>query len=162
MLNSAAGLDYPYVAALLSNNTIEIHSVETQTIAQVISPPLSPSSKLVTDPRALIATLSGYLVPSTERTDKLRPVAISLTSDDEGSSSTDANANSSAAPSGSIIVPSAPRPPLFPRSGVLVLGSNAIDSLVPSTLISQAESLLESHRIEETVDLADQQRKKPL
>lgn len=48
----------------------------------------------------------------------------------------------------------------FPRSGVLILGSNSIQSLVPSTLISQVESLLESHRIEDAIQLADQQRKK--
>ncbi|KAK0480717.1 hypothetical protein IW261DRAFT_1474152 [Armillaria novae-zelandiae] len=48
----------------------------------------------------------------------------------------------------------------FPRSGVLVLGEHNIHSLVPSTLISQAESLLDSHRIEDAVDVADQQRKK--
>ncbi|KAJ7109430.1 hypothetical protein C8R44DRAFT_802494 [Mycena epipterygia] len=47
----------------------------------------------------------------------------------------------------------------FPKSGILLLG-NSVQSLVPSTLISQAESLLDSHRIEEAVDLADQQRKK--
>ncbi|KAJ7063354.1 hypothetical protein C8F01DRAFT_984930 [Mycena amicta] len=47
----------------------------------------------------------------------------------------------------------------FPKSGTLLLGSS-VESLVPSTLISQAESLLESHRIEDAVDLADQQRKK--
>ncbi|KAJ7343434.1 hypothetical protein DFH08DRAFT_937969 [Mycena albidolilacea] len=47
----------------------------------------------------------------------------------------------------------------FPRSGILLLG-NSVKSLVPSTLISQAESLLLSHRIEEAVDLADQQRRK--
>ncbi|KAI0948169.1 hypothetical protein AcW1_009756 [Taiwanofungus camphoratus] len=48
----------------------------------------------------------------------------------------------------------------FPRASVLVLGSNSVQSLVPSTLISQAEALLENHRIEDVVDLADQQRKK--
>ncbi|KAG7448550.1 uncharacterized protein BT62DRAFT_929636 [Guyanagaster necrorhizus] len=48
----------------------------------------------------------------------------------------------------------------FPRSGVLVLGEHAVHSLVPSTLISQAESLLDGHRISDAVDLADQQRKK--
>ncbi|KAI0064243.1 hypothetical protein BV25DRAFT_1823215 [Artomyces pyxidatus] len=48
----------------------------------------------------------------------------------------------------------------FPRSSVLVLGSNSIQSLLPTTTISQAESLLESHRIEDVVQLADQQRKK--
>jgi len=48
----------------------------------------------------------------------------------------------------------------FPRSEILVLGPNSIQSLVPSTLISQAESLLDSHRIEDAVALADQQRKR--
>ena len=48
----------------------------------------------------------------------------------------------------------------FPRSGVVVIGQNAIQSLVPSTLISQAESLLENHRINDAVDLAEQQRRK--
>ncbi|KAJ7219323.1 hypothetical protein GGX14DRAFT_591509 [Mycena pura] len=47
----------------------------------------------------------------------------------------------------------------FPKSGILLLG-NSVQSLVPSTLISQVESLLESHRIDEAADLADQQRKK--
>jgi hypothetical protein len=47
----------------------------------------------------------------------------------------------------------------FPKSGILLLG-NSVQSLVPSTLISQAESLLDSHRIEEAVELADQQRRK--
>ncbi|GLB39648.1 putative vacuolar sorting protein 39 domain 2 [Lyophyllum shimeji] len=48
----------------------------------------------------------------------------------------------------------------FPRSSVLLLGANSVQSLVPSTLISQVESLLESHRIEDALDLADRQRKK--
>ncbi|KAJ7172426.1 hypothetical protein C8R46DRAFT_1085911 [Mycena filopes] len=47
----------------------------------------------------------------------------------------------------------------FPKSNILLLG-NSVQSLVPSTLISQADSLLDAHRIEEAVDLADQQRRK--
>lgn len=37
---------------------------------------------------------------------------------------------------------------------------NAVQSLLPTTLIAQAESLLESHKIEELVQVADEQRKK--
>ena len=48
----------------------------------------------------------------------------------------------------------------FPRSGVVVIGQNAVQSLLPSTLISQAESLLENHRINDAVDLVEQQRRK--
>jgi len=50
--------------------------------------------------------------------------------------------------------------PTFPRSSVLVLGPNSVQSLVPSTIISQVESLLESHRLEDAYNLVDQRRKK--
>ncbi|KAH8832816.1 hypothetical protein DL96DRAFT_1583497 [Flagelloscypha sp. PMI_526] len=49
---------------------------------------------------------------------------------------------------------------IFPRSGLLLLSRNAISSLVPSTLIAQAEALLNAHRLEDLVALADRQRKK--
>ncbi|KAL4242308.1 Vam6/VPS39/TRAP1 family protein [Abortiporus biennis] len=48
----------------------------------------------------------------------------------------------------------------FPRSNVLVLGSDSVYSLLPSTLIAQVEALLESHRVEDAVNMAEQQRKK--
>ncbi|KAF8813154.1 hypothetical protein BYT27DRAFT_7271330 [Phlegmacium glaucopus] len=97
-------LDYPYITSLLPNNTIEIHSVETQAIVQVIgAPPLSPAtSPKTTSPvrrttahsRAsstvsggnvdssermnLVASIGGYLVPSTQRSDKMRTVPVKL------------------------------------------------------------------------------------
>ncbi len=48
----------------------------------------------------------------------------------------------------------------FPRSGILILGSNSVQSLLPSTLISQIESLLENHKLEDAYSLVDQRRKK--
>ncbi|KAJ8693452.1 hypothetical protein PTI98_008444 [Pleurotus ostreatus] len=48
----------------------------------------------------------------------------------------------------------------FPRSSVLLLGEQQISALLPSTLISQVESLLSSHRIQDAIDLADQRRRK--
>ncbi|KZT07025.1 uncharacterized protein LAESUDRAFT_652182 [Laetiporus sulphureus 93-53] len=48
----------------------------------------------------------------------------------------------------------------FPRANVLVLGSNSVQALLPSTLISQADALLDAHRIEDAVELAEQQLKK--
>lgn len=77
------GLDYPYVTALLPNNTIEIHSIETQAIVQVIGAPIpsGPPGEEGTNPRSrlnLIATLSGYLVPSTQRSDKMRTTPVRL------------------------------------------------------------------------------------
>jgi hypothetical protein len=49
---------------------------------------------------------------------------------------------------------------IFPHSNVLVLASDSIQSLLPTTLISQVEALLESHKIEDAAELADQQKKK--
>ncbi|KIY53310.1 hypothetical protein FISHEDRAFT_63459 [Fistulina hepatica ATCC 64428] len=46
------------------------------------------------------------------------------------------------------------------NSGILLFGQNFLQSLVPATLISRIESLLEEHRVQDAVDLADQQRRK--
>ena len=48
----------------------------------------------------------------------------------------------------------------FLRSNLLVLGANSVQSLLPATLISQVEALLDGHRIEDAVELADERRKK--
>jgi len=43
----------------------------------------------------------------------------------------------------------------FPRSHLLILGPNTIKTLLPVTRISQAEALVETHRIEYAIQLAD-------
>jgi hypothetical protein len=48
----------------------------------------------------------------------------------------------------------------FPRSHLLILGPNSIQSLLPVTSTSQTEALLETHRTEDVILSADQQRKK--
>jgi hypothetical protein len=78
-----SGLDFPYITTLLPNNTIEIHSVETQAIVQVIpasppSPSGSPTPRSQLGSLRLAASLNGYLVPSTERSDKMRMTSIPL------------------------------------------------------------------------------------
>ena len=69
-----AALDYPYVTTLLPNGTIEIHSVETQTIVQVVAAPPDAPSPLAEDRKALISCMGGFFVPSTQRSEKLRMV----------------------------------------------------------------------------------------
>ncbi|KAJ7078094.1 hypothetical protein C8R44DRAFT_825659 [Mycena epipterygia] len=70
----AVVLDYPYVAALLPNRTVEIHSIESQGIVQVLPAPRDDA-----EPRlALAAALAGYLVPSTQKSEKMRRVPVGL------------------------------------------------------------------------------------
>ncbi|KIK62992.1 hypothetical protein GYMLUDRAFT_163867 [Collybiopsis luxurians FD-317 M1] len=47
-------------------------------------------------------------------------------------------------------------------SRLLLLGRQSVRSLVPTTFLSQVESLLESHRLEHAADLADQEARRQL
>lgn len=69
------GFDYPYVAALLPNKTIEIHNIETQAIAQVVPAPVSFEGG---ERLSLFSNAHGFIVPSTQRSDKLRTVSVPL------------------------------------------------------------------------------------
>lgn len=102
-------LDYPYITSLLPNNTIEVHSLETQAIVQVIGAPHSsnPPSKVPSPVRSathqrmssvgssgsarsraadidparrtnLVTSVGGYLVPSTQKVDKMKRVPVKL------------------------------------------------------------------------------------
>jgi hypothetical protein len=48
----------------------------------------------------------------------------------------------------------------LPRSNLLLLGSNSIQSLLPATLSAQVEYMLERHKLPEAVDVADKQRQR--
>lgn len=84
LIHDKTGLDYPYITTLLPNDTIEIHSLETQSIVQVISapptsPPATPSGRGQAPGRiGLVSSINGYMVPSTERSDKMRMTAVPL------------------------------------------------------------------------------------
>ncbi|KZT07023.1 uncharacterized protein LAESUDRAFT_812372 [Laetiporus sulphureus 93-53] len=76
-------LDYPYTTALLPSDTIEIHNIETLTIVQVVpAPPASPiptpGAQEAADRNILVACMRGFLVPSTQRLDKLRRTPVRL------------------------------------------------------------------------------------
>jgi hypothetical protein len=74
------GLDYPYVNSLLPNETIQVHSVETQAIIQVLDP---PSGTDATARLNLVLSLHGYLVPSTQRSAKMKKVKVRLMREQE-------------------------------------------------------------------------------
>ncbi|KAF9460006.1 hypothetical protein BDZ94DRAFT_1170509 [Collybia nuda] len=82
----AVCLDYPYITALLPNGTIDIHNIETQAIVQVVSapstssPPASPSVQSAHPPLrlSLMSSQNGYLVPSTQKSNKMRSIPVRL------------------------------------------------------------------------------------
>lgn len=50
--------------------------------------------------------------------------------------------------------------PAFPLSNVLLISADAVHSLLPPTLISRIEALLELNKIDQAVALAEQHRKR--
>lgn len=76
------GLDYPYITSLLPNETIEVHNVETQMITQVVNAPTESNAARL----GLVASLHGYLVPSTQRSGKMKKVKIDLVRKDKDNS----------------------------------------------------------------------------
>ncbi|KAG6918355.1 hypothetical protein DXG01_015004 [Tephrocybe rancida] len=83
---SPTGLDYPYITTLLPNGSVEIHSIETQAIVQVIgaeaaSAPSTPTGQSEPQQRSrmnLVSSLGSYFVPSTQRSDKMRKTKVRL------------------------------------------------------------------------------------
>lgn len=81
-------LDHPYITTLLPDGTIEVHSVAEQNIVQVIGPPgpsrpISPSAapgvETQTSQRlAMVASVCGYHVPSSQRSEHMRKVPVKL------------------------------------------------------------------------------------
>lgn len=84
---SPLGLDYPYVTALLPDQSIQVHDIESQEIAQVLPPPpppslnaTSPAALLSAERRALAMSSSGFLVPLQQRPEKLVLTKVNLLS----------------------------------------------------------------------------------
>ena len=74
LIELVTALDYPYVTTLLPNGTIEVHSIESQAIVQVVPAPPEGPSPLAGERKALISCLNGFFVPSTQRSEKMRMV----------------------------------------------------------------------------------------
>ncbi|KZV92694.1 hypothetical protein EXIGLDRAFT_718145 [Exidia glandulosa HHB12029] len=159
-------IDFPYIIALLPNKSIEIHSLTTMEIVHVVTPPIP--APVFLEPRLLVSS-AGLSVPSSQRIEKLTPLPVPVLPPPPPPSPKEKGENE---PRGSgLTPPPTPRKlddgaggadtskaPAHARSGVLVLGPNGVQTLVPTTLITQAESLLEANRIEDAIVLAEQTR----
>ena len=78
LLTVPQGLEFPYATALLSDQTIQVHNIESQEVVQSVpAPPLpspneaSLSALLSAERRALAMSPNGFFVPSQQRPEKL-------------------------------------------------------------------------------------------
>ena len=80
-------MEYPYVTALLQDQTIMVHNVESQEVVQEIPPdplPVSDEASLAAilgaERRALAMSSNGFLVPSEGQPEKLGLRQVNLLS----------------------------------------------------------------------------------
>lgn len=168
------GVDFPYIAALLPNGTIEIHSLTTLEIVAVLACPEPLRASY------LSRSINGYLIPSASGNQALQPVSVPLLPSPataaspprKGQPSDEVMKSKAAQPAATLgIPPSLSRSTSarstksmaqgsFTRSKTLILGSDAIQALLPSTLVSQIESLLDTARLDDAIELAAQAKQK--
>ncbi|KAI0083635.1 hypothetical protein BDY19DRAFT_620665 [Irpex rosettiformis] len=77
----AVTFDDPYVMTLMPDDSIEIHSIESQTLVQTIPPPIQPFNlppSMLLDRTALFSARNGLFVPSAQRSTKLRKTSVPL------------------------------------------------------------------------------------
>lgn len=113
---------------------------------------------------------TGYLVPAGERDAKLSitriPLPLHAPTDDTQKPSTESSALEGEPGSG-LTPPPTPIPPAkdrapttYARARIVLTAKNAVQSLLPATLLSQAESLLSASRVADVLRLLDGVKKK--
>ena len=202
---SCVVIDYPHVIALLQNNTVEVHSLITQEIVQVIqatgsmrpkqlsslsTSPTSPAGNIVASPRldtfqpkALVTCSAGFpgrqysstngetafsplLVPQVSGLNSVEKVPIRFFPEksllDEPNEPESAEDALPSTPKRSMSGLAASRPAKTkdrssPVSTVaantLLLGRDSVFALCPLTLVTQAEALIASSKVEEALAL---------
>ncbi|KAI0344930.1 hypothetical protein BDW22DRAFT_1353743 [Trametopsis cervina] len=83
--------DHPYVMSLMPDDSIQIYDINTQLLVQEIPPPIPPTylpSSMVLDRKALFSAGSGFFVPSSQRSMKLRGTPVALLRREQSTSET--------------------------------------------------------------------------
>ncbi|CAE6405212.1 unnamed protein product [Rhizoctonia solani] len=159
-------LDPPHFIALLPNNTIEIHNY-TQQPAKIVQ--IIPRPEDFAPHTLCMSGGSGYLISAGERDSKLSitHVPLPLNNPENKKESQTSEDALEGQPGSGLTPPPTPVPPpkdhtptSYARSRILLTSNNAIQSLVPTTLLSQAESLLGAGREKDVIRLLDIVRKK--
>ncbi|KAI5477112.1 TGF beta receptor associated protein [Pseudohyphozyma bogoriensis] len=146
-------VDMPYAAALLFNDTIEIHSVNTQEIVQVIQlPKSSPSSPFALQPRSLIRSWEGLELGAATGGTKTDVISLPLLPSTDGPRTPTRRREASDASS----VSKAKGKGKATAARTILVGKNSVHALTPLTLVVQADALMEKGRFEEALSLADQ------
>ncbi|KAF9519333.1 hypothetical protein BS47DRAFT_1288489 [Hydnum rufescens UP504] len=151
-------VEFPHVIALLPDRSIQIHSAETQTLAYII--PAQPTLQPSLQPVFLTFNPGSFLIPSLLRNGVLRKAKFHIlrhaeSIDENAPPSTPTKRTHKHLESDYSIKDNSPIS--FLETKILVAGTEGLQALVPSTLLSRAETLLQESRIDEVEKLASSQ-----
>ncbi|BGP41415.1 hypothetical protein JCM10449v2_005395 [Rhodotorula kratochvilovae] len=165
-------IDSQYSIALLHNNTIEIHSIHTQEIVQVVTLPSSsssgPPSPLAFQPRSLLRSSLGLELGSATGAHKIEPVSVPLvpayvaslaspprTPTKRKSSRATTISSFASLHDSTATTTDGGAPGKRALTRILVVGRNGLYALSPLTLVVQADALLDKGREDDARMLAD-------
>ncbi|KZT59571.1 hypothetical protein CALCODRAFT_493514 [Calocera cornea HHB12733] len=154
LLPRALAVDWPYVAALLPNGKVVVHSIETLRVVQIVDVPTSLGA------RTMSSSMDGLYAPSGANNRNLELVPIRLippvpeTPEEPGSDPQAPQGGSGLTPPPSPPPKSAKTaPPAFTRTHLLLVGSSGVAGLLPQTLSAQCEALLAEHKTDQALAL---------
>ncbi|KAG9296858.1 hypothetical protein G9A89_006813 [Geosiphon pyriformis] len=154
----AIGVEYPYVIALLRNNTIEIHNVVNQALIQTIQ--LSPiEARTISQGPGIKVWVSALLERlrlescSFYEEDSLESMDVQVLSIDDGNNKENTERGSSRQ-----MATQFPQPDFVATvpTRILIAGHYSILALAPSPLIVQVDALLDANRVEDAINYAEQ------
>ncbi|KZO91651.1 hypothetical protein CALVIDRAFT_340720 [Calocera viscosa TUFC12733] len=153
-LPRALAVDWPYVAALLPNGTIVVHSIETLKVVQVVDVPASLGA------RTMSSSMDGLYAPSSSNNRNLEMAPFRLIPPMlEAPADTEEDPAATQNRSGATPPPSLPPklakivPPAYTRTHLLLVGSSGVSGLLPQTLSARCEALLAEHKTDQALEL---------
>lgn len=165
-------IDEDLLISSMPNCQVQVHNISTQDLSQTIK--LSSSA---TVPPNLALSRPGFSVPINQRKQTLQKLSIAVPSTNARKPSSPLTRKGATEPSGSGLTPpptpirpaaSAPRthgganrqPPQFPKAHVIIFGPDCVYALLPSTIISQADGLIDSGKVQDAAYLVSRVQKK--
>ncbi|GAA5956387.1 hypothetical protein JCM21900_000171 [Sporobolomyces salmonicolor] len=147
-------VDSQYSIALLHNNTVEIHSIHTQEIVQVVTLPVS-SSPFSFQPRSLVRSSSGLELGNATGANKVELISLPLLPQSHSQPPHTPTKRSSRTSISSLFTRDEKGKAKGTTTKTLVVGRNGLYALTPLTLVVQADALIDKGRLDDALALAD-------
>ena len=165
-------IDDDLLISSMPNCQVQVYNINTQELSQTIK--LPPS---LTVPPTVALSRPGFSAPINQRKQTLQMLSITIPSEGVPNPPSPPTRKDPTEPSGSGLTPpptpirpvaSAPRthgganqqPPQFPKAHVIMFGPDCVYALLPSTIISQADGLIDSGKVQDAAYLVAQVQKK--